>query len=106
MHIFRPIFDSHVQEIWKPSNFWPRAAKEGLYFFLSNGYTTTRPLVFFFFLTADAKFFVDGKPNTNGPFTVKSRTIFYDGVGNSSFDLFLRTFITFVCDMSAALRYE
>ena len=67
----------------------------------------TRPLVFFFFLTADAKFFVDGKPNTNGPFTVKSRTIFYGGgVGNSSFDLFLRTFITFVCDMSAALRYE
>ena len=38
----------------------------------------TRSLVFFF-LTTDAKFFVDGKPNTNGPFTVKSRTIFYGG---------------------------
>ena len=72
------------------------------------GTLNTRPLVFFFFLTADAKFFVDGKPNTNGPFTVKSRTMFYGGVvGNSSFDLFLRTFITLVmCDKSAALRYE
>ena len=55
MHIFRPIFDSHVQEIWKPSNFWPRAAEEGLYFFLSNGYTTHTAASFFLFLDSRRK---------------------------------------------------